>query len=221
VAKNIYDQYARYTAKLDPPGFFRWLLEGAEGNLVFTRWLDTQKIPFPGEPDRCCDTVAELTPADRLGPPQALVAEFTTRPDADMLDRLLEYLAGVRRELRHGPHGRDRYPVAAALVQLTGPRPNDTLDMVLPGADGIGLRFKVAVRTLAEEKATETLAGIAAGQLAAALLPWVPLMQGGDRPEILAEWRRLAEMEPDSRRRAQYGSLALVGAELAGCKLRP
>src|SRR3954454_2141764 len=64
---GIYDQTARYTAKMDPPGLLRWLLPGVDPNLVFTRWLDTQTIPFPGGPDLRCDTVAELTPADHLG----------------------------------------------------------------------------------------------------------------------------------------------------------
>jgi hypothetical protein len=58
---NPYDKSARYTAKMDPPGFLRWLLPRMmQGGYAFQRWLDTRRLPFPGEPDRTCDTVAEL-----------------------------------------------------------------------------------------------------------------------------------------------------------------
>jgi hypothetical protein len=40
--------------------------------------------------------------------------------------------------------------------------------------------------------------------------------QGGDDPAIIGQWKRLAEGEPDVHRRADYGGLALVFAELAG-----
>jgi len=81
---NVYDQAARFAAKLDPGGFLRWLLAGFDPDLTFTRWLETQTIPFPGEPDRRCDTVAELVPASGLAPPWAAVIEFQTRPDTDI-----------------------------------------------------------------------------------------------------------------------------------------
>src|SRR5262249_18557088 len=51
-----FDRASRYGAKLDPVGFLRWLL--GEATLLFRRWLDTRSLPFPGEPDRTCDTVA-------------------------------------------------------------------------------------------------------------------------------------------------------------------
>jgi len=52
----------------------------------------------------------------------ALVLEFQAEPESDMLDRLLEYLARVRRELRHGPERRRKYAVIGGLLNLTGPR---------------------------------------------------------------------------------------------------
>src|SRR5262249_31174521 len=58
MARNVYDQAARYVAKLDPASFLRWLLRMA--SVLFHRWLDTRQLPFPGEADRICDTVACL-----------------------------------------------------------------------------------------------------------------------------------------------------------------
>ena len=58
------------------------------------------------------------------------------------------------------------------------------------------------------------LGQIVAGELPLGLLPWVPLMADGGDDAIVAEWKRLGLLEPDSRRRADYGGLALVFAEL-------
>src|SRR5947209_10203080 len=142
------DQLSRYATKLLPPGFLAWVLRGVGPELVFTRWLDTQTIPFPGGRDLRCDTVAELSPADRLGLSWAVVVEFETYPAGGLPDRLLEYMGRLRQELRQGPHRRDLYPVAAAVVNLTGPAPEDNLDMVLPGPGGFGWRWRLAMRTL-------------------------------------------------------------------------
>jgi hypothetical protein len=214
MAANVWDQAARYAAKLDAPGFCRWLLEGAVENLSFTRWLETQTIPFPGEPDRRCDTVAETHLADGLGPPWAVVVEFQTEPDADMQERLLEYLGRLRREVRHGPHGRDRYPVAALLVNLTGTGPGRDLDMVLPGPAKWGTWSRVGGADLVTVDAAATLARIAADEVTAALLPWLPLMRGAGEPAVIAEWVRLAQTAPNSRRRQEYGTLAGFFADL-------
>jgi hypothetical protein len=77
VTVNYFDQAARYAAKLDPPGFLRWLPPGGAGGLAFDRWLDTRTLPFPGEPDRTGDTVACLRDAGS-GRRWALVLEFQT-----------------------------------------------------------------------------------------------------------------------------------------------
>lgn len=215
---NHYDQAARYAVKLDANGFLAWLLPGLDPDLRFARWLDTQTIPFPGDPDRRCDTVAELVHASGLGPPWGQVLEQQTRPDPEMLDRLLEYLARLRRELRHGPHGRDRYLIAAAVINLTGPPQPDGLEMVLPGATGIELRWRIHVRTMSAENAATTLAGIENGQIARCLLPWIPLMTGGGEPAMISEWKRLALLEPNSRHRRDYGSIALIFAKLTACQ---
>lgn len=218
VTLGQFDQATRYAAKLDPPGFLRWLLSDLAPALAFRGWLDTRTLPFPGEPDRTCDTVAELAQGTTSDPWWALVIEFQAEPDPDMLDRLLEYLARVRRELRHGVERRGKYAVVGALLNLTGPVQSDTLEMTLPGRLGVGLRLQVARRTMRAEDATGTLQGIAAGTVARCLLPWIPLMRSGAESSMIEEWKRLADAEPQSRWRVDYGALALVFADLANCR---
>ncbi len=213
MAVNVYDQCARYAVKLDPAGFLRWLLAGVD--LAFTRWLDTQTIPFPGGPDRRCDTVAEMEPLSHPGPLWALVLELQSEPDPDILDRMMEYMGRLRQELRHGPHDHDRYLAAAAVVNLSGPPPNDTLDMRMPGAGDQGMRWRVRALSMATVDAPGLLAQVGAGAVSRCLLPWVPLMRGAKEATMIPEWRRLAETEPDVRRRATFGELALYFAEVA------
>src|SRR5437879_6576395 len=78
--------------------------------------------------------------------------------------------------------------------------------------------LEVIERNLAQESAKATLAEIADGRTARCLLPWIPLMQGGAEAAIIEQWKHLAEQEPDARRRADYGGLALVFAELTDCR---
>src|SRR5260221_11379243 len=96
-----YDQGARYAAKLDPPNFFRRVLPRMATKLVFQEWLDTRTLPFPGEPDRICDTVARFKARRGAQLFWVIVAEFQSGPDPGMLDRLLEYLVRLRRGLRN------------------------------------------------------------------------------------------------------------------------
>lgn len=147
-----------------------------------------------------------------------MVVEFQTEPDADMNDRLLEYLARLQRELRYGPN-RNKYQVVATLVNLTGTRQADRLEMWLPGMSEIGVELGVKPRTMREEGAEATLAGIAEGRTGRCMLPWIPLMRGAGELSIIEQWKQLGEMESDDRRRSDYAGLALVFAELTG--LRP
>ncbi len=68
---GVYDQSARYTAKLDPAGFLCWLVPGVVRVWAYRDWLDTRTLPFPGEPDRTCDTVAGFVTLNGEGPPAA------------------------------------------------------------------------------------------------------------------------------------------------------
>ena len=88
-------------------------------------------------------------------------------------------------------------------------------NMTWPAA-GLTTHLGVAERNVAAESAAETLAAIAAGEVAKIVLAIVPLMQGGDEPGIIEEWKRLAEAEPNATRRSEYGGLAMVLADAAG-----
>jgi hypothetical protein len=214
---GVYDQACRYCAKMDPRGFFQWLLPQND-RLVFSQWLDTRTIPFPGEPDRICDTVGGFASQDSELLLAGLVVEFQTEPEGDVLERLLEYAVRVRRELRHVADGRSyKLQVSAALVNLTGGAQPDTWTMQPAGFAGAGHTFRVVLRIMSTEDAATTLEEIRNGSIGRCILPWIPLMKGGDTVEIVRQWKELADGEPDVRRRADYGGLALVFAELAGC----
>jgi hypothetical protein len=220
MSMNVFDQAARAAVEWDSLGFLRWVVPGLDPLLRFHGWLDTRTLPFPGAPDRTCDTVADLAEAEvgEPGPRWALVTEFQTEPDPDMLDRLLEYLVRLRRGLRHGPDRREKYRVAAALVSLTGPPQPDTLEMGLPGLATPTIRFHAAVRTLRDEDAGTTLDQIAAGQTSMSLLGWISLMRGGGEPDIIERWKLVASQEPEKERRATYVAVVQVFSELTDCK---
>ena len=98
----------------------------------FGRWLDSQSAPRPGEPDRRCDTILELVHSEGSTHPRAVVIELFTNADADALDRTGEYLWRFRREVRHGPHDRDKYPFVAAMIFLTGRCARERLQPTCP-----------------------------------------------------------------------------------------
>src|SRR5262249_27709329 len=118
MARNRYDQASRYGAKMDPPGFLCWLLRVPALPLPFRGWLDTRTLPFPGEPDRTCDTVAELGEA---GEPHswALPVEFCLAPDPALPGRLLAYLGLLWLE-RQRNQPEVAWSVGAVVVNLTG-----------------------------------------------------------------------------------------------------
>jgi len=214
---NVFDQAARFSVQPDPLGFFRWMIRGLDPALGFHGWLDTRTVPFPGERDRTCDTVAHLAADVQAGPQFAVVNEFETDPEAEILDRALEYLVRVRRMLRHGAQRREKFQVIATLVNLTGPPQPDTLEVGLPGQDVPALRFHLVMRTLREEDAALTLDGIAAGTISRCLLSWISLMRGGADPDIMEGWKTVAATEPNSTHRATYAVLVTIFAELTGC----
>ena len=61
------------------------------------------------------------------------------------------------------------------------------------------------------------LADIRGGQTARCLLPWIPLVQGGDRADTVMAWKELADQESEHQLRQTYAALALVFADLADC----
>ena len=93
------------------------------------------------------------------------------------------------------------YGTASQRMQHTGP------DMVV--------ELRAVERNLEGESADELLDGVESGRWSRHLLPWVPLMAGADNPDVIERWKRLAETEPDSRRRANLSVLAGIFADRA------
>jgi hypothetical protein len=209
---NRFDQASRYAAKLDAIAFLCWLLREDPAGLRFRTWLDTRTLPFPGDPERTCDTVAWLADADPAVE-WAVAVEFCLEPDEELFGRLLVYLGQLWLEKRPTDAGKERFSVGAVVVNLTG-RGSTSRDMRLRQT-GVRTVLGVAERNLQDEEAAPLLANITAGSMSRTLLPWVSLMRGGDQPAIIQQWLELARQEPDSRRRGDYGGLALVFAEAA------
>jgi hypothetical protein len=210
---NRFDQAARYFVRTDPPTVLGWLLESPPGEFRFLGWLDTRSVPFPGETDRVGDLVARVERTNPPGEPWLVAVEVQIQPDPLMFGRLIEYLGRLWRAEKPSPERGDRYRLGAAVINLTGiGRASHDFEW-FPSGPRTCLR--VAERNPATESASDTLADIAGGTRPAALLPLIPLMQGGAEPGIIGQWMRLASAEVSSRRRSEHGALAMIFAEAA------
>lgn len=198
-------------AQLDPAGFLRWLLGPAADRYRFRGWLDTSVLPSPGIPERSTELVAELVERSVVAFAWALLVEFQAEPDPELFGPLLEYLGRMWCELRPSDQPERRFQVAAAVVNLTG---NGRTSRVMNFGDGIRLSLEVREVNLASLEAAPLLEGIAAGKQALALLPWVPLLRGGNEPASIEQWKSAAALEPDAARRSDYASLTVVLADL-------
>src|SRR5262249_27760740 len=94
-----------------------------------------------------------------------------------------------------------RASIRGFVLNLTGGEQPSRLDMTLPGWSAAGHSLQVAQGTLSAEDAGQPLARIAGGELERWVLPWLPLLRGAAEPANIAEWKRLASQEPDSRTR--------------------
>jgi hypothetical protein len=213
---GVYDQAGRYAIKRRPSAFFTWRTPELWAAYHLVRWQDTRTLPFPGEPDRVCDTVAEFE--HRTEPRSCCLVdvEIQAEPDLDMLERMGEYAFRLRRELPYGPGAVGKYTVLGLVLNLTGAEQPNRLDMTVPEWSAAGHWLQVGQGTLSTEDAAQALARIAAGEWERWVLPWLPLLRGAAETANLAEWKRLASQEPDSQSRSDFGALALVFAELAG-----
>jgi hypothetical protein len=213
-AVNPYDQASRYLVRLDAAGMLAWLLGLPPKAFAFVGWLDTRSLPWPGEADRTCDTVAHLRDLGRGGLPWAVVVEFQVSPDATMFGRLLRYLGDLWTSVKASEERGDRFEVSAIVVNLTG-QWDCGRDMHWPQA-----RLRTALlepdRNLASMSAALVLDGVESGNVTRAVLAWIPLMQGGGEDGIIQRWRGLVE-PMEEKWRADLGGLALVYAEAAPC----
>jgi hypothetical protein len=216
MADTAFDHASRKAARLDPVGFFCWLLTDFGTWLRFARWLDTRTTPKPGERESTGDTVAELLSLLRVEAAFLFLLEFQTDPDPLMFGRLLRQLGQLWEDHRPDALRGSRYQLAAAVVNLTGTRASLPASHVsqLPGPDRLYCGLVVRERYMQEEDARGTLEAIAAGLVSRIMLVFVPLMLGAGDPEVIRRWLQIAEAEPDSQRRKEYGSLAKVMAEL-------
>ncbi len=229
------DQAARYAARrLNAEAYLRELMgEHFCGVWRWRGWLDSQAIPFPGEPDRRLDTLAWFDRPDATSPPLAVAIEFMARARAEVLPRLAEYTLRVHRELPFEENPRVPYLVIGIVVNLAGtlPRrqwamlPIDTskvasADEVEEGSadedlGNLGLMLNAGVRNLEKRSARRLLERVADGA-ARALLAFLPLYAEADQLEVAQEWAVLVGAEQDERIRADMGGLARVFAAHAG-----
>jgi len=211
--QNDYDRAARYLAKMEPEAFCSWCLRLSRESFRFVGWLDTRTIPFPGSADRTCDTVAHVERTDPPGQPWAIPLEFQVEPDSLMFGRFLEYLGRMWVSEKPFTERGDRYCLAAAVINLTGAgqakRVFDWYEC------GMLTALSPSERNLSEEPADRTLAEIEAGTVGRVILPLVPLMAGGRESPIIERWVRIAESEPDVRKRSDIGTLARIFSRLS------
>ena len=211
--QNAFDKASRFLAKLGGADFVSWLLDEPPGALAFRGWLDTRNIPLPANPDRTSDTIARVDNLRTHGTPWAVAIEFQIEPDPVMFSRLLAYIAAVSESYKPDTERGSRFKIGAAVVNLTG-NGNASQVMEWPEA-GLTTILGVRERNLEHERADELLGTIESGQWSRCLLPWIPLMLGGDDPKVAERWKRAAELEPDRRRRSELAWPTLVFAEAA------
>jgi hypothetical protein len=212
---NDFDQGARYAVKHGPDETRQWLFPRLKPSLKYSRWLDSQSAPRPGEPDRRCDTLAELVDEEGLMPRWVMIVELFTDADSDAIDRAMEYVGRYRGELRHGPGNRDKYLFMVALVFLSKAPPEVAVDMRMPGMEEFGHWFRPVPFCVAAQDAVAHLDAIQHNRLGRWLLVWTPLMKGGDNIEVARRWRTLAEGAPHLPTMA---FLACTFARLAECE---
>jgi hypothetical protein len=213
MAANPYDQASRYLLRQFAAPLLAWLLRTPPRALDFVCWLDTRGIPWPGQPDRTCDTVAHLRDPDAGGMPWAVPVEFQLDPDAVMFGRGLAYLGGVWEDCKPTEHRGDRFQVGLVVVNLRG-RGRCSRNMTL-SRTRLRTSLDVVERNLAYIDADKTLTRIELGKAPAALLPLIPLFKGGHESVIITRWKSLAEQQSAEVR--DVLSLALLFAEAAGC----
>jgi hypothetical protein len=214
VTPNPFDQACRYLLRPFVGPLLSWLLRLAPGRLDFVEWLDTRGLPWPGQPDRTCDTVAHLRDTVAGGVSWAVPVEFQSDPDPAMFGRGMVYLGNLWLDYRPTDLRGDRFEVGMIVVNLRG-RGRCSRRMRLSGTKLL-TRLGVVECNLSGLSAARTLARIEAGKAPAALLPWIPLFQGGGEPGIIAEWVRVAEAQTDAELR-RVMPLAQYFAEAAGC----
>jgi hypothetical protein len=210
MSQNPFDKASRFAAKIDPATFLVWATGLPAEQLVFHEWLDTRAAALPGSADRTSDTIARVTNPAAVEAPWAIAVEFQIEPDPLMFGRLMVYLGHLWQVMKPDEERGSRYNIAAIVVNLTG---NGAASRDMRWADAkLAMQLEVVERNLARENADDLLTGIESGRWSRGVLPWLPLMTGGDDPGIIARWKKIADAEPDFRQKAAYATLAMTFA---------
>src|SRR5262245_29790801 len=180
---NRYDQAGRYLARGLPLQLVGWLLGLPPTAYSAHGWVDTRNVPFPGDPERICDTVLFLRDQARGGVPWAVLLEFQAEADPVMFGRLLQYLGGLWVAGKPGPHTGDRFHLGAVVVNLTG-RGTCPPPMEWPEA-GLMMHLGVVECDLATFDAVPLMARVEAGEVGRVALPLVPLMKNAGDPAMI------------------------------------
>src|SRR5207302_1909019 len=119
--------------------------------------------------------------------PWAIVVEFNIEPDAVMFGRLLGYLGPLWIEEKPSNERGDRFEIGAVVVNLTGVGTSSRTSS-WPNA-GMESRLAIRERNLANMTAEVVLKQIADGTVPRSVLPWIPLMQGGNDSAMIDKWK--------------------------------
>jgi hypothetical protein len=233
---NPFDQASRYLARRAGAPLMHWLLGCGPGAMRFSGWLDTQ-LTVPGQPERTCDTIARVVRLDQGGLPWAIPVEFQTETDPAMFGRALVYMGLLYQQEKPSPERGDRFAVVVVVVNLTGTGrsgrqfvwreqapetsaeekaadPEAGADQAPAGRGPCETTFLPEEWNFAGVSAGEVLDAVARDEAPRLVLAWIPLMQGGDDPAIIARWLEAAGQESDPQVKADLG-LARVFAEAA------
>jgi hypothetical protein len=142
------------------------------------------------------------------------VIELFTHADAEALDRTGEYLWRFRRDLRHGPHGQDKYPFVAALLFLTGHFAEREVQADLPDEEDVVNTLRPRILELAGQDAVAFLDAVEHNRLSPLLLAWTPLMKGSQTAETARRWAELSSRLLGETQRRLAASLALIFSDL-------
>jgi hypothetical protein len=213
---GVFDQAANYGYRAAPHGVTGHVLKKHRLPYRFHELDETRTTPLPGQRDRTADKVAILEDPKEPAQPWLLLWEFQARHDAEKLDVTFVEADRLRTDFRHGPERKDKYKVLTALVYLTGVCPESELNRL---AGGFGSLHRPLIWNVGEDQALAVLDEAAAEQSLWGLLFWVALMRGGGVPGTIARWVEVVtQVAPGRRERADLGKVALVFAELAGCR---
>jgi len=214
-----FDQAARYAVRHlgDDAGFFRWVF-GARFALAwrYRTWLDTQAVPFPGEPDRRCDTVAGFDRSAGDQPPLAAIIEFMSRTRTVTLRRLAQYGLQVQQDCPHQTNPRVEVSFIAAVLNLTGGEQADELVVAPPDTGNLALRGRFKVLTLSTRSAANLLRQVRSRAISPVVLVWAPLMAGADTADFVRRWLQTVEQLAGQSIQGNLVALAKILSELAG-----